>query len=143
VVNVRVVVYDGKMHAVDSKPIAFETAGREAFKKGMHDAGPVLLEPVMRLRVVVPEANMGDVMGDLNTRRSKISGIDQEGGKSVIGADVPLAEVQRYVTDLRSLTGGRGIFTMQFHSYEIVPTHLAQAIIAAYQKEKKGEETEE
>jgi elongation factor G len=143
VVNVRVVVYDGKMHPVDSKPIAFETAGREAFKKGMQDAGPVLLEPVMHLRVTVPEVNMGDVMGDLNTRRAKISGMDQESGKSVISADVPLAEIQRYVTDLRSITGGRGVFTMETARYEVVPTHLAQAIIAAYQKEKKGGEEEE
>jgi len=143
VVGVRVVVYDGKMHPVDSKPIAFETAGREAFKKGMQDAGPVLLEPVMHLRVTVPEGNMGDVMGDLNTRRAKISGMDQEGGKSVITADVPLAEIQRYVTDLRSITGGRGLFTMETARYEVVPTHLAQAIIAAYQKEKKGGEEEE
>jgi elongation factor G len=142
VVNVRVVVYDGKMHAVDSKPIAFETAGREAFKKGMQDAGPVLLEPVMHLRVVVPEANQGTVMGDLNTRRAKISGMDQDGTKSVITADVPLAEIQRYVTDLRSITGGRGVFTMEFARYEVVPSHLAQAIIAAYQKEKKGGEEE-
>ena len=142
VVNVRCVVYDGKMHPVDSKPIAFETAGREAFKKGMQDAGPVLLEPVVHLRVVVPEANQGSVMGDLNTRRAKIQGMDQEGGKSVISADVPLAEVQRYVTDLRSITGGRGVFSMEFARYEVVPSHLAQTIIAAYQKEKKGGEEE-
>jgi len=142
VVNVKVIVYDGKMHPVDSKPIAFETAGREAFKKGMQDAGPVLLEPVMHLRVVVPEANQGTVMGDLNTRRAKISGMDQETGKSVITADVPLAEIQRYVTDLRSITGGRGVFSMEFSRYEVVPSHLAQAIIAAYQKEKKGGEEE-
>ncbi len=143
VVNVRVIVYDGKMHPVDSKPIAFETAGREAFKKGMQDAGPVLLEPVMHLRVVVPETNQGAVMGDLNTRRAKISGMDQEtGGKSVITADVPLAEIQRYVSDLRSITGGRGVFSMDFSRYEVVPSHLAQNIIAAYQKEKRGGEEE-
>ncbi len=96
----------------------------------------------MHLRVVVPEANQGTVMGDLNTRRAKISGMDQEVGKSVITADVPLAEIQRYVTDLRSITGGRGVFSMEFARYEVVPSHLAQGIIAAYQKEKKGGEEE-
>jgi len=118
-------------------------AGREAFKKAMEAAHPVLLEPVMRLRVVVPEANMGDVLGDLNTRRAKVSGMDQDGGKSVISAEVPLAEVQRYATDLRSLTGGRGVFSMEFARYEGVPNHLAQGIIETYRKGKKGEEAEE
>jgi elongation factor G len=141
--GVRVIVYDGKEHPVDSKPIAFEVAGREAFKKAVEQAGPVLLEPVMHLRVVVPEGNMGDVLGDLNTRRAKVAGMDQEGGKSVITADVPLAEVQRYVTDLRSITGGRGVFSMEFARYEVVPSHLAQGIVEAYRKAKKGEEAEE
>ena len=109
----------------------------------MEAAHPVLLEPVMRLRVVVPETNMGDVLGDLNTRRAKVSGMDQDGGKSVINAEVPLAEVQRYATDLRSLTGGRGVFSMELARYEVVPNHLAQGIVEAYRKAKKGEEAEE
>jgi elongation factor G len=109
----------------------------------VESANPQLLEPVMHLRVVVPETNMGDVLGDLNTRRAKVAGMDQEGGKSVITADVPLAEVQRYATDLRSLTGGRGVYSMELPRYEIVPTHLAQGIIAAHKKEMKGEEAEE
>jgi elongation factor G len=140
--GVRVVVTDGKEHPVDSKPIAFEVAGREAFKKAVETAHPVLLEPVMRIKVVVPETNMGDVLGDLNTRRAKVSGMDQDGGKSVISAEVPQAEVQRYATDLRSITGGRGVFSMEFARYETVPSHLAQNIIAAYKREKKGEEAE-
>jgi elongation factor G len=143
VFGVKVIVTDGKEHPVDSKPIAFEVAGREAFKKAMEAAHPVLLEPVMRLRVVVPETNMGDVLGDLNTRRAKVSGMDQDGGKSVINAEVPLAEVQRYATDLRSLTGGRGVFSMELARYEVVPNHLAQGIVEAYRKAKKGEEAEE
>lgn len=142
VVGVRVVVTDGKEHPVDSKPIAFEVAGREAFKKGVESANAQLLEPVMTIRVVVPEANMGDVLGDLNTRRAKVAGMDQDGGKSIITADVPLAEVQRYATDLRSITGGRGVYSMEFARYEVVPNHLAQGIIAAHKKEKKGEAEE-
>ncbi len=133
--NVKVSVYDGKEHPVDSKPVAFEIAGREAFKLAVKDAGPVLLEPIMSVRIVVPEANMGDVLGDLNTRRARVQGMDTEKGRSIITATVPLAEMQRYTTDLRSITGGRGVFTMEFSSYEVVPAHLAQEIIAARQKE--------
>lgn len=144
VAGVRVIVYDGKEHAVDSKPIAFEVAGREAFKKAVEAAGPVLLEPVVRLQVTVPEGNMGDVLGDLNTRRARVQGMDQqEGGKSVISADVPLAEVQRYVTDLRSMTGGRGVFSMAFDRYEVVPPQVAKPIIEAHKREKAGQAEDE
>ncbi len=139
---VKVIVYDGKEHSVDSKPVAFEVAGREAFKKAVEAAHPVLLEPVMRLQVTVPEANMGDVLGDLNTRRARVQGMDQDGGKSIINAEVPLAEVQRYVTDLRSLTGGRGVFSMEFDRYETVPPHVAAPIVAAHKKEKAAESDE-
>ncbi len=141
--GVRVIVYDGKEHPVDSKPIAFEVAGREAFKKAVEKAGPMLLEPVMRVQVTVPENHMGDVLGDLNTRRARVSGMDTGGGKSIITADVPQAEIQRYVTDLRSITGGRGVFSMEFARYEVVPNHLAQGIVAAHKKELKGEAEEE
>lgn len=135
VLNVKVSVYDGKEHPVDSKPVAFETAGREAFKLAFKEAGPVLREPIMNVRVVVPEANMGDIIGDLNTRRARVQGMDSEKGRSVVTAQVPLAEVQRYTTDLRSMTGGRGVFTMDFSHYEIVPPQIAQDVIAARQKE--------
>jgi elongation factor G len=143
VVGVNVFVTDGKEHPVDSKPIAFEVAGREAFKKAVEQANPVLLEPVMTLKVVVPEGNMGDVLGDLNTRRARVQGMDQDGGKSVITAEVPLAEVQRYATELRSITGGRGVYSMEFLRYDVVPTHLAQGIIAAHKREMKGENGDE
>ena len=142
VLNVHVSVYDGKEHPVDSKPIAFETAGREAFKLAFKDAGPVLREPIMNVRIVVPEANMGDILGDLNTRRARVQGMDTEKGHSVVTAQVPLAEMQRYTTDLRSMTGGRGIFTMVFDHYENVPTHIAAEVVAARLKdiqEKKEE----
>jgi elongation factor G len=143
VVGVNVYVTDGKEHPVDSKPIAFEVAGREAFKKAFEAASPVLQEPIMSLRVVVPESNMGDVLGDLNTRRARVQGMDQDGGKSIITAEVPMAEVQRYATDLRSITGGRGVYSLEFVRYDMVPSHLAQNIIAAHRREIKGEEEEE
>ncbi|NLG98012.1 MAG: elongation factor G [Chloroflexi bacterium] len=137
--NVKVSVFDGKEHPVDSKPIAFEIAGREAFKLAFHDAGPVLFEPIMLVQITVPEANMGDVMGDLNTRRARIQGMNTDRGISVVTAHVPLAEMLRYTTQLRSMTGGRGYFSMEFDHYEILPSHLAQEVIAARQREKKEE----
>ena len=138
--NVRVVVYDGKEHPVDSKPVAFEIAGREAFKLAVHDAAPVLFEPIMNARVVVPESNMGDVMSDLNTRRGRVQGTESERGNTVVMAQVPLAEMLRYTTNLRSITGGRGYFTMEFDHYEIVPQHLAADIIEAHKKEMAEKE---
>jgi elongation factor G len=133
--KVRVEVFDGKEHPVDSKPVAFEIAGREAFKLAVKDAAPVMLEPIMNVVITVPEANMGDIMGDLNTRRARVQGMDSDRGRSVVSAHVPLAEMQRYTTDLRSITGGRGVFTMEFAFYETVPSHIAQDVIDRRQKE--------
>ena len=138
--NVGVSVFDGKEHPVDSKPIAFEIAGREAFKLAFKDANPVLYEPIMKVTITVPEANMGDVLGDLNTRRARVQGMETDKGRSVVTAMVPLAEMLRYTTTLRSMTGGRGYFTMEFDHYDLVPTHLTQAIIEARQKELKSED---
>ncbi|MBP1693688.1 MAG: fusA [Chloroflexi bacterium] len=140
--KVKVSVYDGKEHPVDSKPVAFEIAAREAFKLSVKDAAPVLLEPIMNVRIVVPESNMGDIMGDLNTRRARIQGMDNERGRSVVTAQVPLAEMQRYTTDLRSITGGRGVFTMDFSHYEVVPAHIASEVIAQRQKELQAAKEE-
>ena len=137
VVDVKAVVYDGKEHPVDSKDIAFQIAGREVFKKVMMEAGPVLLEPIHNVIITVPEEYTGDIMGDLNTKRARVQGMDQRGGKSVITALVPLAEMQRYATDLRSLTQGRGIFSMELDHYEDVPAHLMQAIVEAHQREQE------
>lgn len=137
--NISVSVYDGKEHPVDSKPVAFEIAGREAFKLAFHDAGPVLLEPIMDVRIIVPEANMGDILGDLNTRRARVQGMDTQKGISTVSAFVPLAEMQRYTTQLRSMTGGRGYFTMELARYETVPAHITAEIVAARQKEQKSE----
>jgi elongation factor G len=140
--NVRVIVYDGKEHPVDSKPVAFEIAGREAFKLAVKDAGPVLFEPIMNVRITIPDANMGDVMGDLNSRRGRVQGTESERGRTVVVAQVPLAEMLRYTTQLRSITGGRGVFTMEFDRYEIVPNHLAQEIMAVHQKEIEAKKEE-
>lgn len=140
--NVKVIVYDGKEHPVDSKPIAFETAGREAFKLAVQDAGPVLFEPVMSVRVIVPDAHMGDVMGDMNSRRGRVQGTESERGQTIINAHVPLAEMLKYTTQLRSFTGGRGYFTMEFDHYDVVPQHLAQPIMEAHKKEMEAKKEE-
>ena len=135
--GVTVSVYDGKEHPVDSKPIAFETAGREAFKLAFNDAAPVLEEPIMNVKIIVPEEYMGDILGDLNTRRARVMGMDTEKGESTVSATVPLAEMQRYTTQLRSMTGGRGVFEMEFANYENVPSHITQEVIAKHEQEKK------
>jgi elongation factor G len=137
VVDVKAVVYDGKEHPVDSKDIAFQIAGREVFKKVFTNAGPVLLEPIHKVVITIPEEYTGDIMGDLNTKRARVLGMDQSGNKSIITALVPLAEMQRYATDLRSLTQGRGVFSMELDHYEDVPSHLIQEIIAAHQREQE------
>lgn len=139
VVDVKAVVYDGKEHPVDSKDIAFQIAGREAFKKVMLGAGPVLLEPIYKVVITVPEEFTGDVMGHLNTKRARVLGMEQQEGKSTITALVPLAEMQRYATELRSMTQGRGLFWMEFDHYEEVPPHLAQPIIEAARREREQE----
>jgi elongation factor G len=137
VVDVKAIVYDGKEHPVDSKDIAFQIAGREVFKRVMLDAGPALLEPIYEVTITVPEEYTGDVMGDLNTKRARVLGMDQRGGKTIISAHVPLAEMQRYATDLRSLTQGRGLFSMEFDRYEPVPSHLQEEIIKASKREEE------
>ncbi|MGC1378575.1 MAG: elongation factor G [Anaerolineales bacterium] len=140
--NVRVIVFDGKEHPVDSKPVAFEIAGREAFKLAVQDAGPVLFEPIMTVRVVIPDAYMGDGMSDLNTRRGRVQGTESERGNTIIIAHVPMAEMLRYVTQLRSFTGGRGYFSMELDHYEIVPSHIAGPIMEAHKKEMEAKKEE-
>ena len=140
--NVRVIVFDGKEHEVDSKPMAFEIAGREAFKLAVHDAGPVLFEPIMTVRVTCPDANMGDVMSDLNTRRGRVQGTESERGNTTIIAHVPMSEMLKYTTQIRSITGGRGYFTMEFDHYDTVPTHIAGPIIEAHKKEMEAKKEE-
>jgi elongation factor G len=129
VVDVMAAVTDGKEHPVDSKDIAFQIAGREVFRLAVLEAGPVLLEPIMDASITVPDDYMGDVLGDLNTRRGRVQGVEQERGGTTITAQVPLAELQRYATDLRAITQGRGIYSMAFSHYEEVPAYLAEEII--------------
>jgi elongation factor G len=135
VVDVKAAVTDGKEHPVDSKDIAFQIAGREGFKEAFLEAGPVLLEPICEVTITVPEEYMGDVLSDLNTRRGRVLGMDQQHGRSIVTAEVPLAEMQRYSTSLRALTQGRGLYTLRISRYEIVPSHLAQEIIAHAKRE--------
>lgn len=138
--KIRVAITDGKEHPVDSKAIAFEVAGREAFKLAFREAGAVLLEPIMNIRITVPETNMGDVLGDLNTRRARVQGMETERGRSVVTATVPEAEIQRYTTDLRSMTGGRGVFSKELSGYEVMPNHVVEQVIAAARKEEDQDE---
>ncbi len=128
--DVRVVVVDGGMHAVDSNENAFKTAAKQAFRLAFREAQPAVLEPVDELRVTVPEAQMGDVLGDLNTRRGRIQGMDAEGGLQVIRAHVPEAELFRYATTLRSLTQGRGLHTARHSHYEAMPRHVQDRLAA-------------
>jgi elongation factor G len=135
VVDVRVRLVDGKTHPVDSKDIAFQIAGREAFKKGFLQCDPVILEPIVKMEVVVPQANMGDVMGDLNGKRGKILSSGSEGSLAVVHALVPMAEVQNYQAGLKSMTGGEGSYTMEFDHYDIVPPNIHKVITAEYEKQ--------
>ncbi len=137
-VDIKVTLTDGKFHAVDSSDMAFQIAGSLALKEAVDKAGVALLEPIVQLSVVVPDAFTGDIMGDLNGKRGKIQGMEQiGGGKQRINALVPQGEVARYVIDLRSMTGGRGAFTMTFSHYEEMPSHLASKVIEAYQQARE------
>ena len=137
VVDVKVVLYDGSFHDVDSSGVAFEIAGSFAFRKGLSDGSPVLLEPIMKLSIRVPENFTGDVIGDLNGKRGRILGMVPDGGGTMIEADVPQAELLRYSTDLRSLTQGRATFTMEYSRYEDVPPIIGQKVIEENRKAKE------
>lgn len=138
VTNVRVTLYDGSYHPVDSSELAFKIASSMAFKKGCQQANPTLLEPIVKMEVIVPEQFMGDVMGDLNKKRGKILGMEPKGRNQLIRALVPLAEISRYAIDLRSITQGRGLYSIEFSHYEEVPANIAQEVIAQAKKEKEG-----
>jgi len=130
IVDVKVTVYDGSYHDVDSSEMAFKIAGSMGFKSGALKAGPVLLEPVEKVEVVVPDEYMGDIIGDLNSRRGRIEGMESRAGAQVIRAFVPLSEMFGYSTDMRSRTQGRGVYSMEFDHYEEVPKNIAEAIVA-------------
>lgn len=140
VVDVRVSLFDGSYHSVDSSEMAFKIAASMAFKKGFMEAKPILLEPIMRLEVTVPEEYMGDIIGDLNKKRGKILGMEPDGKNQIVKALVPQAELAKYAIDLRSMTQGRADFEMAFDHYEEVPSHLAEHIIAEAKKHMVEEE---
>ncbi|RJQ42866.1 MAG: elongation factor G [Gaiellales bacterium] len=139
IVDMRVTVYDGSHHPVDSSEMAFKIAASMGLKKAMADALPVILEPIMTVHVAVPEDNVGDVIGDMNSRRGKVLGMEPKGKMNEVNAEVPLAEMLSYAPDLRSMTGGRGDYTMEFLRYEEVPAHLAQKIVEENRAEKEEE----
>ena len=142
-VDIKVSLLDGSTHPVDGKDIAFKLAGAMAMRQAVMDARPVLLEPIMDVEVLVPERNMGDVISDLNGKRGKIAGMEPSGDHmEKVKAQVPLSSMYRFPIDLRSITQGRGRYTMKFSHYEEVPAHAAQPVIAAYQKARGGEEEE-
>jgi elongation factor G len=139
VVDVRAIVYDGKTHPVDSKDIAFQTAARHAFKESMQKAKPVILEPIMDVDITVPDEFMGDIAGSLNSRRGRVMGMEPGDGVQTIVAKVPLEEMYKYVNELKSITGGRGTYTMAFSHYDAAPSNVAQTIIEKAKLTKKEE----
>ena len=139
VIDIKVTLFDGTYHAVDSDEVSFKIAASQAFKKGFMDAKPIILEPIYDITVKIPEEFMGDVMGDISSRRGKIQGMDSESPFQIIKAKVPLSELHKYSTQLRSLTSGRGMFSMAFSNYEEVPKDVEGKIVEEYQKHKEEE----
>ncbi|HHT9118324.1 MAG TPA: elongation factor G [Candidatus Hypogeohydataceae bacterium YC38] len=139
IVDVRVALYDGSFHTVDSSEAAFKLAASKAFQKAFMEAKPVLLEPIVNIEITIPPEFMGEVSGNLTSRRGRIIGMDSLGHLQVIKASIPMAEVTRYETELKSMTGGQGSYTVEFSHYDVVPAHIAQTIIAQGKKEEKEE----
>ena len=139
VVDFKATLFFGSYHDVDSSEMAFKLAARLSFKKGILDAGPILLEPIMNVEVTVPEDYLGDVMGDFNSRRGRILGIDSKGHQQIVKAQAPLAEMFRYAIILRSMTSGRGSFTMEYDHYEEVPAEITKKVVAAHKQEEEEE----
>ncbi|MHC4528995.1 MAG: elongation factor G, partial [Planctomycetota bacterium] len=138
--DISVSIYDGKSHPVDSKEVAFRAAGREAFRDGVLKAKPALLEPIVNIEITVPAENMGDITGDLASKRGRVMGQDMLAGNLVvIKAQVPLAEVSQYNSQLKSVTGGRGSYSMSLSHYEAVPANVQAQIVAQYGKKKESE----
>ncbi|GAH60312.1 unnamed protein product, partial [marine sediment metagenome] len=138
VIDIKTRVYDGSFHPVDSSEICFKIAGAGALKKGLAEGQPILLEPIMNIEVAIPEDYTGDIIGDLNTKRARVQGMNPGGGVNVIEAQVPQAEILRYSIDLKSITQGRGSYKASFSHYEEVPAHVAEKIIASRQAEKSS-----
>ncbi|UCG54079.1 MAG: elongation factor G, partial [Dehalococcoidia bacterium] len=141
VVNVKTNLYDGSFHPVDSSEICFKIAGAGAFRRGLSDGQPILLEPIMDIEVIVPSDSTGDIMGDLNTKRARVQGMNPADSNNIVEAQAPLAEMLRYAIDLKSMTQGRGTFSMKFSHYEEVPLHISQKIIDERKAEKEAEKS--
>jgi elongation factor G len=139
VIDFRVTLYDGSYHDVDSSEMAFKIAGSMGFKKGLEMCQPTLLEPITKIEVIVPDEYMGDIMGDLNSRRGKIIGVESKGNSQVVKAAVPMSEILKYAPDLKSMTGGRGTFIIEFSHYEELPAHIAPKVIEQAKKEREQE----
>ena len=133
--NITVTVYDGKFHDVDSSEMAFKIASRAAFRDAVEKSKPILLEPIQALKITIPDQYMGDISGDLNQKRGRILGMGVEEGMQVVKADVPLSELSRYATEVRSITQGNGSVDMKFSRYEMVPSNVAKEIIKNHKKE--------
>ena len=139
--DIKVSVYDGKYHPVDSKEVAFRAAGKGAFLDALQKAKPVLLEPIVNIEVTIPAENVGDITGDLSAKRGRVLGQDMLAGNFiVIKAQVPLSEVAQYNSQLKSVTGGRGSYSMSLSHYEIVPPNIQQQVVAVYAKHKEIKE---
>ena len=137
VVDIKVTLFDGSFHNVDSDEMSFKLAASQCFRKGFQACKPVLLEPIYDIEVTVPEEYMGDVMGDISSRRGKILGMDSDGHFQIIKAQVPLSELYKYSSQLRSLTSGRGVHKRKFSHYEEVPKEVEQKIVDEYQKSRE------
>ncbi|MEG2957450.1 MAG: elongation factor G, partial [Christensenellaceae bacterium] len=135
VVGVKAVLYDGSYHTVDSSEMAFKVAANLSYKKGLADANPVLLEPIVKVEVLIPDEYMGDVIGDLNRRRGRILGMNPIDGRQEVVAEVPMSEMFKYATDLRSMTQARGSFKQEFVRYEEVPAQMASKVIEQAKKD--------
>jgi len=140
VVDVKVIVYDGKTHPVDSKDIAFQIAASHAFRESFEKANPILLEPIMNVELTVPEENMGDITGSLSSRRGRVQGMDSEGGMQLVRAQIPLEEMYKYANELKSITAGRATYTMTFSHYDPVPHIVTQKVVSESKKSKHKEE---
>jgi len=140
VIDVRVTAYDGSHHSVDSDELSFKVAGSMAFKSAFEQANPIILEPIYNVAVWTPEEYMGDVMADLNTRRGRVSGMDQDGDQKKVTSQVPLGEMYQYINNLRSMTQGQGSFTMEFSHYEQVPRDVQTEIIKEHKAARSGDD---
>jgi len=138
IVDLKVKLYDGSYHTVDSSEMAFKIAGSMALKKAIQDAKPVLLEPIMKVEVITPDDTLGSLIGDLNSKRGRVQGVEpQAGGNQKITSLVPMSEMLTYANQLHSLTSGRGLYSMEFSHYDELPAHLTQKIVAEREAQKK------